>query len=239
PALIEQNGVSPEFRLVDAYSHLAPMIDTDIYMHWLLAEVRQAGCEVLERTVTGPLGRQEESLRREYGADVIVHCTGLGARGLGDESVYPVRGALIRVHNDGRAIPRITDAHCISRNGSSEQGFIFIVPRGEDTLILGGLAEPGEWDMEIGLNNYEPIRNMYRRCVQFMPLLERATIIDAEPVRVGLRPFRRGNVRLEHESGTRIIHNYGHGGSGVTFSWGCALEVADRVEELVGAGVLA
>src|SRR5262245_13333868 len=46
PALIEQNGVSPEFRLVDAYSHLAPMIDTDIYMHWLLAEVRQAGCEV-------------------------------------------------------------------------------------------------------------------------------------------------------------------------------------------------
>ena len=30
-------------------------------------------------------------------------------------------------------------------------------------LVLGGLAEPGEWDLEIGLHNYEPVREMYRR----------------------------------------------------------------------------
>jgi D-amino-acid oxidase len=54
-----------------------------------------------------------------------------------------------------------------------------------------------------------------------------------EPVRVGLRPVRRQNIRLEREPGTRIVHNYGHGGSGLTLSWGCAAEVVDSVERLL------
>jgi len=36
PALIVENGVNPEFGLRDAYTHIAPMIDTDVYMPWLL-----------------------------------------------------------------------------------------------------------------------------------------------------------------------------------------------------------
>ena len=46
--------------------------------------------------------------------------------------------------------------------------------------------------------------------------------------RVGLRPFRKTGVRLEREklSDRRtVIHNYGHGGSGFTLSWGCAENV--------------
>jgi D-amino-acid oxidase len=86
--------------------------------------------------------------------------------------------------------------------------------------------------LQIGLDNYEPIREMYRRCLEFLPILRNGELDAAEPVRVGLRPFRRQNVRLEAEPGTRIVHNYGHGGSGVTFSWGCALEVAERVQAL-------
>jgi glycine/D-amino acid oxidase-like deaminating enzyme len=56
--------------------------------------------------------------------------------------------------------------------------------------------------------------------------------ITPPTVRVGLRPFRKQNVRLDREPGTRIIHNYGHGGAGVTLSWGCAIEIADMVEGL-------
>jgi D-amino-acid oxidase len=46
--------------------------------------------------------------------------------------------------------------------------------------------------------------------------------------RVGLRPFRKSGVRLERarlRDSRTIIHNYGHGGSGFTLSWGCAEEV--------------
>jgi D-amino-acid oxidase len=46
--------------------------------------------------------------------------------------------------------------------------------------------------------------------------------------RVGLRPGRP-YVRLEAEvlaDGRQVVHNYGHGGAGVSLSWGCAAEAA-------------
>lgn len=41
---------------------------------------------------------------------------------------------------------------------------------------------------------------------------------------VGLRPYRTTGFRLERETieTKTIVHNYGHGGSGITLSWGCA-----------------
>jgi D-amino-acid oxidase len=62
----------------------------------------------------------------------------------------------------------------------------------------------------------------------------------------GVRPFRAGGVRLERErlGDKTIVHNYGHGGAGVTLSWGSAEEVADllppgtRTVAVAGAGVM-
>jgi D-amino-acid oxidase len=235
-ALIATNGVNPALGLCDAYCHLAPLIDTDVYMQWLEGEVRKSGCRVIERKLNGLLREQEELLVREYDVGAIVNCTGLGAGELAGDRVYPLRGALIRVRNDGKRMPRVTQAHCVSHDGSAnERGFIFIVPRGDDMLVIGGLAEPDVADLDIGLHNYEPIRVMYERCREFLPAIEDAEIDAAEPVRVGLRPVRPRNVRLETETRTRIVHNYAHGGSGVTLSWGCALEVVERVENLLSA----
>jgi D-amino-acid oxidase len=226
--LLAENGVNPRLGLRDAYEHAAPMIDTDTYMRWLLGAVRDAGCTVVQRKVSGPLRAQAARLTREYAASVLVNCTGLGARELGDESLFPLRGALIRVRNDCRSMPRLTRAHCVANDGSGR--FLFVVPRGDDRVVLGGLAEPGEWNLDVGLHNYEPIRAMLQGCIEFLPVLATAEIDASEPVRVGLRPFRAAGVRLEVEEGEApIIHNYGHGGSGVSFSWGCAAEAADLV----------
>ena len=63
---------------------------------------------------------------------------------------------------------------------------------------------------------------------------------------VGLRPYRRSGFVLKRERVGRrtVIHNYGHGGCGVTLSWGCAqlaAELTAGVDErraaVIGAGV--
>ncbi|WP_375504385.1 hypothetical protein [uncultured Nostoc sp.] len=53
--------------------------------------------------------------------------------------------------------------------------------------------------MNIGLENYKPLQDMHRRCIEFMPALKDAQIDSHEPVRAGLRPFRKQNIRLERE----------------------------------------
>jgi D-amino-acid oxidase len=234
PDLIERNGIEPSAGARDAYVHLAPMIDTDTYMGWLLDRVLEAGCEVRRCRVEGPLVEREVALCRHFGVEAIVNCTGLGAMELTGEDMYPLRGALVYVRNDGADMPRVTAAHCMAFDEEvGGQNMVFIVPRGENLLVLGGLVEPGEWDTDLTLENHRPLREMRRRCEEFLPVLRRARIYEGRPVRAGLRPARSGNVLLEREPGTRILHNIGHGGSGVTFSWGCAAEVVDILDAML------
>jgi D-amino-acid oxidase len=236
PGLIEQNGVNSAIGLCDAYSHLAPMVDTDIYMEWLLRQVKAAGTQIITKKIEGDLRANEARLKEQFGAGVIVNCAGLGARELAGEPMFPLRGAVVRLINDGVRMPRLTQAHCVSHdNVTSDQEIVFIVPRGKDRIVLGAIAEADQWDTDIGLD-YPPVRRMYERCLEFLPVLKQAQIDVVEPVRAGLRPFRKANVRLEEVPGAAIVHNYAHGGAGVTFSWGCAVEVAERVDRLLSSG---
>lgn len=228
-ALIAENHINPNIGMVDAYAHNAPMIDTDVYMKWLFEQSVRSGCRIVQDRISGRLESTWRTLQDRYSADFIVNCAGLGSGELAGEAMYPLRGALVRVINDGTRFSKIENAFCVSHDERSErQDIIFIVPRGTDRLVLGGLAEPDEWNTEIGLE-YQPIAAMLERCIEFLPVLRFARVDAAEPVRVGLRPFRKGNVRLEEEVSYPVIHNYGHGGAGVTFSHGCAAEVVDRV----------
>jgi D-amino-acid oxidase len=98
--------------------------------------------------------------------------------------------------------------------------------------VLGGLVEPGEWSTDLSLDTYPPIRDMLARCQEFLPVLRDAALVAGRTVRVGLRPARPEGVLLHHQPGTRILHNVGHGGSGVTFSWGCAEEIIRLLDTL-------
>lgn len=56
--------------------------------------------------------------------------------------------------------------------------------------------------------------------------LPRVNVSEERVIRTvaGLRPYRRGGfvVRAETQADKRIVHNYGHGGAGITLSWGAS-----------------
>lgn len=223
--LITRNGVA---GAVDAYAHLSPMIDTDRYLGWLLREVLASGCAVETGLVRGTLTRVERRLLGRYRADAIVNCSGLGAIELAaDDDLRPLRGAVVHAYNDG-----VTAAHCMAFDESlAGQNMVFIVPRGTDRLVLGGLVEPGEWSTNLTLADRR-VADMVERCRAFLPALRDVRLLPGNPVRTGLRPYRQHNVRLEIEPGTSIVHNIGHGGSGFTYSWGCAEEAVGLLDKI-------
>ena len=74
-----------------------------------------------------------------------------------------------------------------------------------------------------------------------------ADINHVMKVTVCLRPFRPAGPRLETErfGDKTVVHNYGHGGSGWSLSWGCAGEAAEVARSgganrfaVIGAGVI-
>lgn len=235
-SLAERSGVSPSAQVADAYTHLAPMIDTDVYLRWLYGQVTSAGCVVVRTRVESDLAAQEHGLLAAFGVNFIVNCAGLGAIELSGEPMYPLRGALVYAHNDGGLGPRIRSAHLMAHNPAYDsQNMIFIVPRGRFQLVLGGLVEPDQWNTDITLDNHAPVREMLARCQEFLPALRDVALCRNGTVRAGLRPMRHRGVRLEHQAGTRILHNVGHGGSGVTLSWGCAEEIVHLLDTLCPA----
>ena len=244
--LIRSYDVSPEYGAADAYEHLAPMIDTDRAMEWLMVHVQSKGAKLYTETIHGDIFHQEDELRDRFGADVIVNATGLAASELaGDSTCYPLRGALLRVINDGKDFPKVETSLAITADAAqSTNEIVFIVPRNDETLLLGGIAQPRESTLDLKLTD-PIIERMRKRCEAFLPKLRNARLDPEYPLAQGSRPARERNVRVERElrarnverngitelKPSRIVHSYGQGGGGWTLSFGCAGDVAMLVEE--------
>lgn len=240
--IIEDRGIDPSYGAVDAYEMMAPVIDTDKAMYWLTSLVQRKGATLVTETIEEDLVNIEDSLRARFKADVIVNCAGLQSSTLaGDKSVYPIRGGLIRVINDGTVFPKLNAALTISADAAqSSNEIVFLVPRNDNILLIGGITEPHKWNLDLTLQS-PIIRRMRERCDNFLPGLKDAHLDADYPLAQGLRPFRGSNVRVERElrrTGSKIVHSYGHGGAGWSLSFGCAEDVAMLVEETL-AGVSA
>jgi D-amino-acid oxidase len=201
-------------ELPDGYGHgwhfSTPIASMPVYLGYLSARFAQAGGQIEVSSVA--------SLAELDGtAPVIVNCTGVGARDLvPDPQVVPVRGQVVIAANPG--IEEFLIDH------DPEPPWItYMFPHGGQ-ILLGGTNDEGNWDQGVKKDVAERI---VAACAEIDPRLRGVQILGH---RVGFRPVRP-QVRLESEPLERSVlwHNYGHGGAGVSLSWGCAAEITQAV----------
>jgi D-amino-acid oxidase len=185
-----------------AWQFRAPRAQPSLFLPYLASRLR---ARIELRAVT--------DLAAEPG-DVVINCTGLGARELArDPLLQPLLGQVLVADRGG------VDLTTTITDDRDPENIFYVIPR-RDELVLGGCSQPVAPGHEPTLDP-----EISARIVRQARALGLA-IGDVRLERVGLRPYRR-EVRLEREG--RVIHNYGHGGAGFTLCRGCAEDVAALV----------
>ncbi|HWP81719.1 MAG TPA: FAD-dependent oxidoreductase [Bacteroidota bacterium] len=210
-AKIQPSIYGPDYP--SAFSMETPLIETPVYMQWLMNRFQGLGGTIQQRSVSSIA-----DLLHEH--PLLVNCAGIGARELvHDKSLYPIRGQTVIV-----SAPHVR--RCVV-DVEGPRSLLYIVPRSKD-CVLGGTAEENDWSLEV---RPETASTIIKKCSEIDDRLRTAKVLSHK---VGLRPGRP-TVRLELERvspSSFIIHNYGHGGAGFTLSWGCADNVALIANEL-------
>jgi len=194
------------------WRYATPVVDMPVYLSFLAAELERADVKI-EHGYVSDLGEVAGL------AEVVVNCTGDGARALArDTSVRRVEGRVVVVENPG--LQRFF--------ADFDEGpeMTYYIPHGP-RLVLGSTYDRRPRSGLAVARAEEAIR---RRCAAIEPAIAHAPVLES---RRGFRPIRP-RIRLEATTvgGHPVIHNYGHGGGGVSVSWGCAAEVVSLLGHL-------
>ncbi|MDR3654166.1 MAG: FAD-dependent oxidoreductase [Mycobacterium sp.] len=182
-----------------------PMIDMPHYLDYLTRRLNVAGCDVEPRSVRS-LAEAADA------APIVVNCAGVGAGALtGDATVRPLFGQHVVLSNPGLR-QLFVEMH-------DDPEWVCYFPHPQ-RVVCGGISIPDRWDTT---PDPEISERILQRCRRIEPRLSDAEVIETI---TGLRPGRP-SVRVEAQplGRARCVHNYGHGGNGVTLSWGCARDV--------------
>ncbi|PYH94572.1 FAD dependent oxidoreductase [Aspergillus ellipticus CBS 707.79] len=168
-------------------------------------------------------------LFRDIPARAYFNCTGLGScslKGVEDKQLFPTRGQVMLVETPKTPFKQMYFRS--PRRVDNDTTYVFPrYPTGG--VVLGGCRLDNDWNTEPDLLLAEDIK---RRCCDLAPELGNPQDLKVLYHAVGLRPGRKGGIRVEPEKidGCLVIHNYGAGGTGYQSSWGTAKHAVDLLE---------
>jgi len=185
-----------------AWEFEAPRVEPALHLPWLEAQ--------LERPIE--LARVERL--EDVPGEVVVNCTGIGARRLaGDTALRALLGQTVVV------APGELDLRRMVGDERDLSAMLYVIPR-RGEVVVGGCALP--FDGEVPPAPDPALRAAFLERARAAGFRHGSVLRDA----VGLRPVRP-EVRVERMG--CIVHHYGHGGAGYTLARGSAMEVVDLV----------
>jgi D-amino-acid oxidase len=207
-------ATSPWSLFKSGFALRVPLTDTTIYLDYLIGRFLKAGGKINADLCVTKL----EDVAPEF--DLVINCAGIGARELaGDADLKPHRGQVA-------IVPTIKDlSYAVV---CDDAPLMYAIPRRND-CVFGGTNDLSD-DLAV---DSATTTQMVAECSRALKIDKPNLLAE----RVGLRPFRKSGVRLERahlDDGRIVIHDYGHGGSGFTLSWGCAQDVVDLATNSTG-----
>nr|XP_012216602.1 PREDICTED: D-aspartate oxidase [Linepithema humile] len=206
--------VNGDWKYGSFYSTL--LTQCNLFLPWSRQRLQKAGVTFKQRELNSL-----EELTGEY--DIIMNCTGFGARKLCDDKrLVSLRGQVLKVK-----APWIK----LFFYGELDT---YVIPGVDGMVTLGGSRNYDSENMKICPHESAGIRE---RCETLVPSLRNAEILQQK---VGFRPHREGGARIgegiritnAHSKPAIIVHNYGHGGYGVSMAPGTAMESIDTAIKL-------
>jgi len=202
-----------------------PHIDTNRHLAWLESRFFRLGGRMVEERLTSI------DTLFEQGHAIVVNCAGVGARMLArDPLVRSMRGIVVHTRRTPELVRSLHD--------DAPGNIVTYVFTYDDHVVLGSTYDQDEWDERIDEGEVQGIIDRCRNLARIDGCQNwRALGVEIIDRRVGLRPIRgeagiSEDIRLQIEhagTGRTIVHNYGHGRSGVSLAWGTAEEAADQV----------
>lgn len=190
------------------YRLTTPIANMTTYLPWLINRCNKRGVR-FEREHVSNLDELASSF------DAVVNCSGLGSTSLVEDlELFPVRGQYV-VFSDGA-----TSLRGYVGDDQNPAGMAYIIPR-DSEILVGGTEEEGVDALVFDIS----VPDLISRATVFAPGALTGLSIDRHVV--GLRPCRTsGKPRFGFDPKIKnVFHNYGHGGSGFSLSWGCAAGV--------------
>jgi glycine/D-amino acid oxidase-like deaminating enzyme len=202
-------GVPDKF--IAGWFYTSCLADMMIYLPWMKKQIKKRFARVV--TFQQRHVNSIEELTSEY--HTVINCSGFGARTLvHDDTVYARRGQTVKVD-----YPHLK--HFFAYDDWENNRVDYLLPRPHE-LLLGGTVQIGNEDTTVSASD---TKDILERTSELVPDVKTAPIVKHW---AGLRPCRP-TVRVESEivNGCHVIHNYGHGGAGITLHWGSAGDAAN------------